>query len=142
MVLATTNAGALVSGRVRSTTSKGVIMPEIKQITIVRNTVAGGKAVEVGDVLSVGEDISESDALFLTQIKKAVPNNEEDPEETEPGLKDLTVPQLKEILDMVDVEYEATTRKADLIELVEHKAAESQEMDVYIQTLMNDTLNE
>ncbi|MDY6790532.1 MAG: hypothetical protein SWH54_04605 [Thermodesulfobacteriota bacterium] len=47
-------------------------MPEIKQITIARNTVAGGKAVEVGDVLTVGEDISENDALFLTQIKKAV----------------------------------------------------------------------
>lgn len=71
-MLSTKNAGALISGRVRLTINKGIKMPEIKQITITRNTVAGGKAVEVGDVLTVDKDISESEALFLTQIKKAV----------------------------------------------------------------------
>lgn len=71
-MLTTKNAGALISGRVRLTSNKGGKMPEIKQIMITRNTVAGGKAVEVDDVLTVGEEITESEALYLTQIKKAV----------------------------------------------------------------------
>ena len=131
MVLATTNAGALISGRVRITTKKGFKMDEIKQITVTRNTVAGKKAVEVGDVLIVGKDVTESEALFLMQIKKAIVKAEQ--EEVEPGFKGMTVPQLKSILDMVDVDYEANTKKADLIELIEQKAAESTEMNDYIQ---------
>ncbi len=90
MVLATKNAGALISGRVRLTTNKGGKMPEIKQITITRNTVAGGKAVEVDDVLTVGEDINESEALFLTQIKKAVSNVE-----VEPKPEKMTTPEVE-----------------------------------------------
>lgn len=141
MVLTTKNAGALILGRVRLTSNKGGNMPEIKQITITRNTVAGGKAVDVGDVLTVGEDVTESDATFLIQIKKAVLDAGEDPQETEPQLKDMTVPQLKGILDMVDVDYEANTKKADLIELIEQKAAESTEINHYIQDLKDDVFS-
>ena len=111
-------------------------MPEIKQIKITRNTVAGGKAVEVDDLLTVGEDCTENEATFLIQIKKAVLN--EDPEETGPELKDMTVAQLKDLLDMVDVKYEANTKKADLIILIEKKAAESTETNDYIQELKAD----
>ena len=121
MVLTTTNTGALIPGRVRLTTNKGAKMPEIKKIKITRNTVAGGKAVEVDDVLTVSEDITESDARYFTQIKKAVLAVEVDPEETTktPAPKDMKVAELQELLDKLEVEYDAKALKKDLVALVE-----------------------
>ena len=72
MVLSTTKAGALVAGRVRIKRKKEATMREIEGNIITRDTFVGGKPVEVGDVLKVGEDISIEDAISLSQIKKAV----------------------------------------------------------------------
>lgn len=41
-----------------------------------------------------------------------------------PELKDMTVPQLKKLLDKLEVEYDAKALKGDLISLIEEKTAE------------------
>jgi len=46
-------------------------MPD--QIEITRNTVAGGKAVFVGQVFTVEKTISKKDASILLSMRKAIP---------------------------------------------------------------------
>jgi len=70
-------------------------------------------------------DLSDKEAKrLLDKNRVEIPAEEEIIAKT-PELKDMTVPQLKELLDKLEVPYDAKDRKPDLIELVMEKTIEN-----------------